>query len=142
MSTQYALLGLHNELVLRAIARTVRHLGYEVKGTASLEEMLRSIEERKREEERLPPFTLYVMDLNLDMPAQETIAPAQEVYQQIKKDIEEGRARFYGVSGDSSVVEMGRQAGLEGLTAVETPSLHHRLTQDLKEGDSGTSRLN
>ncbi len=100
-----ALLGLHDEMVEKTYARTLRSQGYEIKSTGTIDEMLARCAERR--------YDLYLMDLNFGVSGGDDITPARRVYRMLQEQGIEGlENKFYGISGDEHVVKAAEQEGI------------------------------
>ncbi len=99
--TKTALLGFHDELMVRHAERAMRRAGYEATLVGTLDEMLALIE-RKR-------YDLYLMDINFRA-APKDITPAEQVYEILRR--QERGPMFYGLSGYADVVSRAQEAGI------------------------------
>ncbi len=99
-----ALLGVHEEVLLKTFANTLQYYGYSVTKATTPEEMIRLAEQNQH--------FAYIMDLNFGKPGSGDITPAIGVYNNIKSRVESGKARFVGISGNLGTVEVAKQQGI------------------------------
>lgn len=89
--------------------------GYAVEKAGSVDEMLEKMgvpTESAPDSSPANHFDLYLMDVNLGYPNKRTYEPAACIYAHVKRDVDDGRARFIAVSANIDAVECAKQAGI------------------------------
>lgn len=113
-----ALLGFHNYQNLYQYARKLDEQGYSVVKTESIKKML--------EQARKDEYSLYLMDVNLGVPAGEDITPSRQMYELVKQRVESGEAIFLAVS--HSWEPLARAIN-EGILVMEKKDLSDFLSK-------------
>ena len=112
------LLGIHDIPLNKVVSRLLRK-SHEVSAVATLKEMsqMLGIVEGVSYAEQCR-YAVVIMDVNLDSPGADNIAPGREIYQYLQPLIEGRQVKFTTVSGNDAVVE---KALREGIPCVPKP---------------------
>lgn len=110
--TKTALVGFHDELMVRHAERAMRRAGFETTMAGTLDEMLALIQHTR--------YDLYLMDLNFRAAAQD-ITPAEQVYDVLRRQ-EQGH-KFYGLSGYADVVARAKDAGIPAADKTDLANI-------------------
>ena len=117
MSTRTALIGIHDNIVLRLHTRMLTKFGYEVVQATSVDAMLEEMQVNGTPNSSPGnPFDVYIMDVNLGKNNSPDYSPAKRVYGHVQQDVEAGRSKFQSASGNDNIVHLANQAGVPCLT--------------------------
>ena len=104
MTELTALLGIHDEILLETFKDMLEYYGYSVTKAPTPEEMIRLAEQNR--------YYAHIMDLNLGKPGSSDVTPSVNVYRIVKSRVDAGEAKFIGISGDLTAVDMVQKQGV------------------------------
>lgn len=107
-NTRRALVGLHNPRVAQVASRMLKVRGYSVDSVGDDYEQMKA---KARED----GYELYTMDLNLGNPGNEDITPGEEIFNLVRDRVEQGLAKFVGISGHTKNVDKAKQKGIPAV---------------------------
>ena len=124
MAEENILLGLHVTLILELLSSRLRKRGFQVTTAQNLDGMLQAMGlQPDNMSDKIPrnPFTKYLMDLNLGHTRSLDYAPSLRVYNLVRPYVENGEARFLGISLNYRTVELAQEAGIpSGPGTIDT----------------------
>lgn len=115
MAEETVLLGLHEPYLLELLSIKLVNRGFPFTAAKNLDEMLQAIGIKPGDTlDKIPrnPFTTYLMDLNLGHPGGLDYTPSLRVYNLVRPYVENGEARFLGISLNNLTVELAQEAGV------------------------------
>jgi hypothetical protein len=90
----------------------LKYKGYSVDSVGGDYEQMKA---RARED----GYDLYAMDLNLGNPRSEDITPSIEIFTLVEERVEQGLAKFVGISGSEENVEKAKKIGIPAIHTGE-----------------------
>lgn len=111
------LLGLHNKPLREMLKTNIELQGGVVTEAETLDAMLDAMGVRDIAADAIPQnhFDVYLMDLNLGSPNAPSCDSAQAVYRHVQGEVETGRVKFLGISGNETTLEIAAKYVLPHL---------------------------
>lgn len=113
MAEKTVLLGLHEPYLLELLSIKLVNRDFPFTAAKNLDEMLQAMGIKPGDTILdKNPFTKYLMDLNLGHSRGLDYTPSLRVYNLVRPYVENGEARFLGISLNCLTVELAQEAGI------------------------------